>query len=473
MKPLVVFLSLPLLLCSLALCPAADPTRPPNILFLFADDLSYQALGAYGNSEAQTPNLDKLAKRGATFTHAYNMGSWSPAVCVASRTMLITGRHVWDANRVFNKTDKERQQEVLWPQLLAKAGYDTYFTGKWHIQTDAEKCFRIAKNVRAGMPKTTKEAYDRPRDNAPDTWSPFDESLGGYWQGGKHWSEVVADDAVDFLNQAQERPNPFFMYIAFNAPHDPRQSPEEFVKKFPPDKLKVPVSYLPEYPHKEMMGAGKGLRDEQLAPFPRTEHAVQIHRGEYYALLAHLDVQVGRVLDSLEKSGQLANTWVFFTADHGLAVGHHGLMGKQNQYDHSVRVPFLVAGPGVTAGKKIAVPIYLQDVVPTTLELAKAEKPKHVWFQSVLPLVRGERETSSYAAIYGSYLDQQRAITADGFKLIVYPRGNVQKLFDLQRDPEEMHDLAQDKSHQATLEKLNAQLVQLQLELTDPLMIKK
>jgi choline-sulfatase len=356
---------------------------------------------------------------------------------------------------------------------LAKAGYDTYFTGKWHIQTDAEKCFRVAKNVRAGMPKTVKNAYYRPSANEPDTWSPFDESQGGYWQGGKHWSEVVADDAVEFISQAKARPQPFFMYVAFNAPHDPRQSPEEFVRKFPPEKLAVPKNYLPEYPHKEMMGAGKGLRDEQLAPFPRTEHAVQVHRGEYYALIAHLDVQLGRILDSLEASGKGANTWIFFTADHGLAVGQHGLMGKQNQYDHSVRVPFLVAGPGVTAGKKVAASIYLQDVVPTTLELANAEKPKHVWFQSLLPLLRGERTASAYDAVYGSYLDQQRAITADGFKLIVYPRGKVQKLFDLQRDPEEMHDLAAVEAHQPTLAKLQAKLTQLQMDLTDPLLIKK
>lgn len=447
----------------------AQTNSQPNILFLFADDLCFEALGAYGNTEVQTPHLDELAKRGVVFSHAYNMGSWSPAVCVASRTMLITGRHVWDAQRIYAKTDDERQREVLWPQLLEKAGYDTYFTGKWHIQTNAEKCFRVAKHIRAGMPATVKSAYDRPRADQPDRWSPFDESLGGFWSGGKHWSEVTADDAVEYLQQAEERTNPFFMYVAFNAPHDPRQSPEEYVKKYPAEKLKVPVNYQPEYPHKERMGAGKGLRDEQLAPFPRTEAAVKVHRGEYYALITHLDAQIGRILAALDRSPKKSNTWIFFTADHGLAVGQHGLMGKQNQYDHSVRVPFLVAGPGVQGSQRVAAPIYLQDVMPTTLELAQANKPEHVWFHSLLPLVRGETKASAYPAIYGSYLGLQRAVSADGWKLIVYPQGKVNRLFHLQQDPHEMHDLAADPAAADTLKKMQAQLLSLQQQLNDPL----
>ena len=114
------------------------------------------------------------------------------------------------------------------------------------------------------------------------------------------------------------------------------------------------------------------MRDEDLAPFPRTAFAVQTHRREYYAAVTHLDAQIGRILDALEKSPAAANTYVFFTADHGLSCGEHGLMGKQNLYDASVRVPFIVAGPGVPAGKKIDAPVYLQDAMPTVLKLAGA-----------------------------------------------------------------------------------------------------
>ncbi|NJN05568.1 MAG: sulfatase-like hydrolase/transferase [Rhodobacteraceae bacterium] len=326
--------------------------RRPNVLFLLTDDQRPDTIAALGNRHIKTPALDQLVRRGTTFTRAYNMGSWSGAVCVASRTMLITGRSVWNANSIYNATDKERQAGVLWPQLMAEAGYRTYFTGKWHIKTDAEKCFDVARHVRPGMPKDTPNSYNRPPATGEDTWSPYDTSLGGFWEGGKHWSEVVADDAVDYLGDAKQAGKPFFMYIAFNAPHDPRQAPKEYVDRYPLDRIAVPKNFIPQYPHMEEIGSGTKLRDEKLGPFPRTEHAVKVHRQEYYALITHLDAQIGRILDTLDQSGQADSTWIFFTADHGLAVGHHGLFGKQNMYDHSVRVPFIVAGPGVAKNKR-------------------------------------------------------------------------------------------------------------------------
>ena len=206
-----------------SLCLAAEE---PNILFLFADDQCFETIGALKITDIETPNLDRLMSRGTHFSHAYNMGSWSGAVCVASRTMLITGRSVWDANRIYSMTDKERESGVLWPQLMKQAGYQTYMTGKWHIRTDAAKVFDRVKDVRGGMPKDTPTAYNRPLTDKPDPWSPSDPKFGGFWEGGRHWSEVVADNADEFLNLALQNDDPFFMYIAFNAPHDPRQSPQ-------------------------------------------------------------------------------------------------------------------------------------------------------------------------------------------------------------------------------------------------------
>ena len=188
---------------------AALAAQRPNILFLFADDHTYEAVRAFGHTDIDTPNLDRLAARGTTFTRAYNMGSWSGAVCVASRTMLITGRSVWDADKVYKTTNAEREKGVLWPQLMQKAGYKTYMTGKWHIQTDAAKCFDVVKDVRAGMPKTVPTAYNRPIAGQTDAWSPFDKTLGGFWEGGTHWSEVVADHTTHFLTDAKQQEKPF------------------------------------------------------------------------------------------------------------------------------------------------------------------------------------------------------------------------------------------------------------------------
>jgi len=456
---------------SLCAQPAAAGSRP-HVLFLFADDMTYEAIRAAGRTDIDTPNLDRLAARGTRFSHAYNMGSWSGAVCVASRTMLITGRSVWDANSIYNTTDKERRAGVLWPQLLKAAGYQTFMTGKWHIRTDAAKCFDVARHVRPGMPKTVASSYNRPPAVGEDRWSPTDTSLGGFWEGGRHWSEVTADDAIEFLGQASQQPAPAFFYVAFNAPHDPRQSPQEYLDRYPVERIGLPEPFLAEYPHAAAIGAGRGLRDEKLAPFPRTERAVKVHRREYYALVTHLDDQIGRILDALEASGQADNTWIFFTADHGLAVGHHGLMGKQNQYDHSIRVPFVVVGPGVAAGKTDPTPIYLQDVMPTTLELAGAERPEHVFFQSLLPRLTGASAKPSappYESIYGSYLQSQRSISHDGWKLIAYPQAKLLRLYCLVDDPDEAVDLADRPEHAKRLAELFDRLVGLQQELGDRL----
>lgn len=441
----------------------------PNVLFLFADDMAFDTVHARGNAEIETPNLDRLARRGITFTHAYNMGAWHGAVCVASRTMLVTGRYLWFAREDEGRlTNHYLANDLLWPQLLEGAGYDTYFTGKWHVKVDAAQAFQTAKNIRGGMPKQTPQGYNRPIEGQPDPWKPWDKSFGGFWEGGKHWSEVLGDDAVGFIERAAERDNPFFMYLAFNAPHDPRQSPREYVDKYPLEKISLPQPFIEDYPYD--IGSNR-VRDEKLAPFPRTEYAVKVNRQEYYAIITHADAQVGRILDALERSGKADNTYIFFTADHGLACGHHGLMGKQNMYDHSVRVPFFVAGPDVPQDKQLDAPIYLQDVMPTTLQLAGVERPDYVQFQSLLPLIRGETEQSRNA-IYGGYTNSQRMITVGDYKLIVYPRTGKKLLFDLKNDPLEITDLADKPEHAAKVAELTARLKTLQPTVGDTLEIE-
>jgi arylsulfatase A-like enzyme len=278
---------------------------------------------------------------------------------------------------------------------------------------------------------------------------------------------VLADESVAFLEQAGRRENPFFMYLSFNAPHDPRQSPKEYVERYPLDKVAVPENFMGEYPYKDAIGCGEDLRDERLAPFPRTEYAVKVHRQEYYAIITHMDAQVGRILDALAASGKADNTYVFFTADNGLSVGHHGLMGKQNLYDHSVRVPLMVTGPNITKGAKISAPVYLQDIMPTTLELAGITKPAHVEFKSLMGLIDRRRDRN-YDAIYGAYMDLQRMIIKDGYKLIYYPRIERALLFDLKNDPQEMQDLAGKAACEGKVAELKGELRVLQKEMGDP-----
>lgn len=444
----------------------------PNLLFIFADDQCYETIAALGYTDIQTPNLDRLVNSGTTFLHAYNMGSWQGAVCVASRTMLNTGRFLWRAHAVEPKLKEEAAAGRLWGQLLKGAGYETYMTGKWHVQVPATSVFDHVTHVRPGMPKDTKAGYQRPIEGQPDPWSPYDPKFGGHWEGGRHWAEVTADDGAAYLGQAAKSDKPFFMYLAFNSPHDPRQSPKEFVELYPPSRIKVPGNFLPEYPYMEGIGAGKGLRDERLASWPRTEYAIKVQRGEYYAMITHLDAQIGRLLDALEATGKADNTYVFFTADHGLALGHHGLLGKQNMYEDSLRPPLIVVGPGIPKGKRVGARVYLQDIVPTTLELAGVKQPDYVEFKSLMPLIRGER-TTQYESVYGAYLKQkQRAIIRDDFKLIHYPTIDVFRLFDLEADPLEMRDLIGDADQAGRVRNLKAELQGLQMRMDDPLVIR-
>ena len=439
----------------------------PNVVYIFADDMAYETIAAHGMLDIDTPNLDKLAELGTSFTHAYNMGSWSGAVCMASRKMLNTGQFVWQAETADLKTLVAENK--MWSQRMQQAGYRTYMTGKWHVSTAANKIFNVARNVRAGMPNQTPEGYDRPKDaeDYATGWKPWDPQHGGYWKGGKHWSEIVADDSVAFLATAAQEDQPFFMYLAFNAPHDPRQAPKEYVDRYPLGRIKMPENFLPEYPHANAI-CGKRLRDEKLMPYPRTEYSVKINRQEYFAIITHMDDQIGRILEALEATGKADNTYIVFTADHGLAVGHHGLVGKQNMYDHSVRVPFLVVGPNVKAGAKIDAPIYLQDVVPTALELAGAPVDG-VDFKSLLPLLNNQ-QGGHYDAIYGAYLDRQRMVTKGDWKLISYPKIGVERLFNLKKDPNEMNDLVNNPEYALKLSELRAALSELSQSMADPLL---
>ncbi len=465
--------SLLIMALSLALfsCTGETDVKKPNILFILADDQCFFTINELGNQEVITPTLDQLARQGTVFTTAYNMGGWNGAICIASRTMFNTGRFLWRAEAYDNTRDLTFLAEngQLWSKEMERLGYETFMTGKWHVKIKPESIFTHAGTERPGMPKDTPEGYNRPLDENDWEWTPWDEKFGGFWEGGTHWSEVVANETMEFLETASSSESPFFMYIAFNAPHDPRQSPREFVDMYPLENIALPESFLPEYPYKDEMGCSAKLRDEALAPFPRTEYAVKVNRQEYYAIITHMDAQIGRILDKLEETGQANNTYIFFTADHGLAVGNHGLLGKQNMYEHSLRPPMIIVGPDIPKGKKKDMAVYLQDIMPTVIEYAGGEVPAYVEFNSLKSFIEGSATESNYPEVYGAYTDTQRMIRVDNYKLVVYPHAGVQRLFNLVDDPQEMNDIAGLPAQQDRLDDMFTKLVKLQSEMGDTL----
>ena len=457
------------LLLAALLFSCSSKEEAPNILFIFADDQCYNTIRELGNEEVYTPTLDELARRGTVFTTAYNMGGWHGAVCVASRTMLNTGKFLWRANALETQLDTLAARGQLWSKEMERLGYDTYMTGKWHVNIKPPQIFNHVGTVRGGMPGAVPEMYNRPLDVNDWEWTPWDTAFGGFWKGGTHWSEVVANETMGFLDRASGSESPFFMYVAFNAPHDPRQSPKEYVDMYPLEHVVLPENFLPEYPYKDEIGCSASLRDEKLAPFPRTEYAVKVHRQEYYAIISHLDAQIARILAHLEETGQADNTYIFFTADHGLSVGQHGLLGKQNMYDHSMRPPLMVVGPGIPKGRREKMAVYLQDIMPTIIDYAGGEVPEWVEFNSLRPKIEGKQTDSSYPEIYGAYMDVQRMIRVDDYKLIVYPNAGVLKLFDLINDPSEKYNLAAASGQQERIRILFGKLEEMQIEMGDTL----
>lgn len=450
--------------------------RRPNFLFLIADDLMFRTIGAINNPEVHTPNIDRLVRSGCHFTHCFHQGSWTGAVCVASRTMLNTGLSTFHANRADSAN--QASNRPAWGQTLREAGYDTFITGKWHLDAvTLQRSFSEQGPVAPGYLASTPDMYDRPLPG--NHWDPANQALFGHWlkrgiwvnrrddEAVQHSSELYADAAVNHLRSAvATRQAPFFMYVGFNAPHDPRQAPQAFLNLYPADKIAIPPNYLPEHPFDQ--GDHK-TRDELLAPFPRTRAAVQTHRSEYYAIISHMDSQIGRILDALDASGKRDSTYVILTADHGLAVGEHGLMGKQNQYECSMRVPLIVAGPGIRAGKRVDEMVYQHSMYATTCDLAGVPIPSHVEFPSLAPMLRNEEVSPIYDGMFGWLNVLQRSIRTRQHKLIFYAHLRRFQVFDLEKDPWEMHDVADDPTYAGIKAHLIALLKKTQKELGDPM----
>jgi len=255
------------------------------------------------------------------------------------------------------------------------------------------------------------------------------------------------------------------MYVGFLAPHDPLHAPDKYIANYPKKNMQLPENFLRFHPFDQ---GDYYLRDEVLAGFPRGRSEIKDKISKYYAMIEHTDAQIGRILAQLKQQGLAENTVIIYTSDHGLAMGRHGLMGKQNQYDHSVRAPFVVKGPNIPAGKTAPGMFYLNSVFPTAAELVGLEIPSSVEAPSIVPLIKGEKEVA-YETIYGSYRHFQRMLRSQDYKLIYYPMIKRLQLFDMQSDPLEKHDLSEKAEHAARIKEMMAQLEDWKKLVGDPL----
>ncbi len=428
---------------------------PPNILFLIADDHRHNAIGSLGNPAVHTPTLDALAAAGTALTSTYIMGSTSNAVCMPSRAMLLTGRSLF---RVFapnpaGLSPYPMDPEIpTFPQLLRSAGYRTYGVGKWHNEPELfARGFDDGGSIFFGG-MSDHDAVPL-HDFDPDgVYPPEAVSIGRGFS-----TEMFVDTAIRLLHE-HPADQPFCMYTAFTSPHDPRTPPADFAAKYPPDDIELPPNFARMHPFDNGHLHG---RDESLAAHPRDPDEVRRHIADYYGMISHLDAQIGRLLDALAESGHAEDTIVVYTADHGLAVGQHGLLGKQNVYDHSLRVPLIFRGPGIPAGQRLEGLCYLHDVFPTILDLAGVELPPEGEGMSLAPALAGQNvqmRATVFAAFQGGQSlgpddSRQRMVRHGSWKLMeTRLAGQTQRqLFNLADDPWETRNLADDPAHAGRL----------------------
>ncbi|MGI6414965.1 MAG: sulfatase-like hydrolase/transferase [Thermoguttaceae bacterium] len=457
---------------STARCEARDAGRQskPNFLVVVTDDQRPDTIGALGNPHIRTPTLDRLVREGLAFTRAIA----PDPLCVPSRAEILTGCREF-ANGVSSLGGgRIRQDLTLWGDAMRSAGYHAWYVGKW--MNDGKPTTRGYDQTRglfaAGGGRWARDAVDF-------HGRPVTGYRGWVFQGddGSMRPELgvgltpdistkFADAAIELIRRGAESPKPFFLHVNFTAPHDPLLMPPGYTGAYKPGDIPLPNNFLPRHPfdHGNLEG-----RDEQLLPWPRTPDDVRADLAVYYAVITHMDEQLGRVLEAVRATGQAERTYVIFTSDNGLAIGSHGLRGKQNMYEHTVGVPLLLSGPGVPKNEVRATQCYLRDLYPTVCELAGVPIPPSVQGRSLVAAIHDGR-AEVYPHVFGHFQDVQRMIRTERWKLIHYPKIGRFQLFDLGNDPLERENLFERPEFAAISADLRARLETCQKEAGDPLL---
>ena len=428
---------------------AATPRKqPPSVLVILSDDQRADTIQALGNPHLRTPAVDALVARGTVCDRAYCMGSMQGAVCVPSRAMMLSGRSLF-------RIDEQLRGCDTWPEAFGRAGYRTFLTGKWHNgAASATRCFAEGSSVFLG--------------GMHDQFSVPVVSFAGHGQPVKkepsrtHSSELFGNAAESFVQSLGDEP--FFAWVAFTAPHDPRQPPDGFRERFVGCEPPPPENFLPEHPFDN--GELK-IRDEKLLGWPRSREQISAALADYYACIEGMDAQIGRVIAALDAKGRLDDTIILFTSDHGLALGSHGLLGKQNLYEHSMRPPAVIAGPGVPVGRRTDALCYLYDLTATVGDLAGVPAPEQSEGKSLTPVLR-DNQPGLRDELLLAYRNVQRALVTPEWKLIEYPVASKTELFQLVRDPDERVNRADDPAEAPRRADLEARLKAARQAVGDP-----
>ncbi|OPX25296.1 MAG: hypothetical protein B1H04_00240 [Planctomycetales bacterium 4484_123] len=437
------------------------PQRP-NILLVMADQLRADALGCYGNSICRTPNLDALAAAGALFANAFTPNP----ICVPARASLTTGNYSHVCTGVKRNAGRIRDDQVKLAEHFARCGYETYACGKLHYVPYAPPGQpRLLHGFQhCDLTESGRYVWQHDRQyqhRGLEDYIDYLEQVG--WGGFSrchgvgnndvrpcptplpaelHVDHWVADRTIARLNEhlAQRPDKPFLIFCSFPKPHSPYDPPQEYVKLYDPRDMPAPA------------GEEALLADRNpVLEATRYSHAIdtlspaalKVIKAYYYGLVTHQDAQVGRVMEALQAAGVAEDTIVIYTADHGDLLGDFGTFFKCNFLEGSVRVPLIVAGPGVRPGERSQL-AGLQDILPTLAAMTGCELGKEVHGMD-LTGVLARPDAPGRELFYsqcGDDPDQAAMVTDGRWKYCYAQRGCTEELYDLREDPQELVNLA-------------------------------
>lgn len=406
--------------------------KKPNLLFIFSDQQSWDTLGAYGNKQVQTPNLDRLAERAAVMEYAFA----NNPVCTPSRGMLLTGRNNWAVGAQTNDQQLKPGEGRYFAEVLNSRGYRSAWIGKWHLYGGMRGRPIPPGPFRYGfddefLSNNCTVAF---KPEATFYWNEAGEKvpLNAYEPDGQ------TEQAMDFLRRQAGKPEPWNLFISWHPPHDPHtHCPKEWSGLYDPAKL-------------------------TLRPGMPDTKDFRVRLSQYYGMISNLDWNVGRLIEVLKETGQYDNTLIVYTSDHGdtlldPARSWHPKSHKQRPEDVSCRVPMLISLPGQTAARRVATPIGILDVMPTVLGLMGAPVPEGLDGQNLSAQVTGEGKTEERMIPIWNIDFQWRGVATSRY---TYSTGTIRRLHDREQDPDQLRNLygdpkmaeVQAKLHAATLD---------------------
>lgn len=433
-----------------------DADQQPNLLVIMSDEHAPQFTGLYGHPLVRTPNMDRLAQRGVVFENAY----CNTPICVASRMSFLTGLYVHH-NGAWDNSAPLAVDAVTWPHLLRVQGYDVVLSGKQHfVGPDKLHGFRaqLARDLHAENAHPTFDWSDG-TPPAPLPW-PTLEQAGPGTTLEIEIDDQAEDEAIKYLHDPARRDGPWALNVSFIAPHFPLVVPECYWDMYPLDQVdlpNIPPGHLEsQHPVYQRMRSMFGFVD-----FP--EELVRRGRAGYYGLITYLDDKIGRLLDTLDEIGQREHTLVVYVSDHGEMNGEHGMWRKSNFYEHSSRIPLIMAWPGhLPEGRRVPEVVSLVDLTATLVDIGEGSPITPLDGDSLLPLARGEEvnwKDEAFAEYLAHGVAAPMAMLRRGRFKLNYSLGDEVELYDLIDDPGEFRNLAGKSEYSDTVRDMTASIL--------------